>query len=443
MKMKSKQGWILNKMVGWSTAAALLASSGATASSRYSYASDEMSGDEIVNLLSDLEVEVDQNKSRRISPENFSEYQIVVDVFRASAKRPVLGKYFPEYHDATTSTFSETNAVEREKLAKKRYDRLSKFEFAIVSVDGVPTRAYLISGALEAKLQTPLKAKRPDGTVYEVVENGEIVMKETKKSTPSGNFMLTPVVVKASVMNAEGKRVKEQVPFPFLSSSSFERSSMWYGLQVTNDGILMHATPHYYQLGQRASMGCIRQSTPDAMWLWNLVTNESEGRKAMIRIHPKDSQQAVTRLRELIYDPNFIAPEVTVPEIMPVYASPNASRNMVWLVDQINMSHQKIKDYIAKMGHGDYHGAGHDWWNPRTKSHEYVPVPRCGNYDCEEVWGDPLERVAKLREGDREAELEERRKMLELGLPIPRRDSIALGMPVNPIPPKTTPVKTH
>jgi lipoprotein-anchoring transpeptidase ErfK/SrfK len=430
----------------FSAAASLLLTSEARAateyadSSEYYYVSEGMSVDEILREVQENENEVAVgNEKRRVPPEKFHEYQIVVDVFRMSKKRPVLGTYFPEYLDVTTSTFKEQDPKKREALARKRFDRLAGFEFAVVSVDGIPQRAYLISGAVDGTIQQQVKARSADGTrVFPVYVDGVPLKVESKKSTPSGNFMLSTYYGSVASKDEQGKKVTlTQVPNPFRISATHDRSSMWYGLQVTDDGILIHATPHYYQLGKPASMGCIRQSTPDAMWLWDLVTNKSEGRQAMIRIHPRGSAEAVERLREMIYDPNFVAPALQVPEVPKVYANQNAARGMVWLVDEINLSYQRIRDYIEKTGNGDYSGIGHDWWNPRTKSYEIVEFPRCGNHDCS-IWGDPRETVRKLRAADWEAHLEARRKDIAEGRPILRSDSIALKMPVGPLPVKSS-----
>jgi hypothetical protein len=401
-------------------------------------------------ILSDLEIAgVTVDKKPRIVPEGeFGNYQIVVDIFRGSKKRSVLGQYFPEYHDAATSTFAEADPVKREKLAQKRYGRLAELEFAVVSVDGIPQRAYLISGALETTFKEPVK-KLIDGKLVPVVVDGQAVMKESKKSTPANNYRLTPV-------EAWGKTpdgVSKKLPFPFVTSTTYE-SSMWYALQVTDNGIFLHATPHYYQLGRRASMGCIRESLPDAMWLWNLVVNESGGRQAMIRIHRRDSPYAIQRLRELIYDPNYIAPNLVQPYVHttpdeplstpPPLATASAPRNMVWLVDQLNLSHQRIQDFIAKIKHGDYDGKAHNWWNPRTKSYEEVAVPLCSGGDCEKVFNvDPIEKLRKQIAANYAARLEFRRKQLENGESIPRADSIALGYEVKPLLKKEPPAAQH
>jgi hypothetical protein len=424
--MKQELEKVLNKVSAASMAATILMIPGAYAGLKYDFTDgnrfEEMSG---LSLTSGKPIK------RKVEVEEFAEYQIVVDVFRASQKNPFLGAYYPEYLDAATSTFSETDPAKREELAKIRFARLTALEFAVVSVDGVPQRAYLVSGAAEKEKPKNVK-EFVGGRAVKVYVDGKPLQKLVRSMTPTGNFKLTTYLEEVRV----GGVLYKDVPHPFRVSTTQDRSTMWYGLQVTNDGILMHATPHYSELGTRASAGCIRQSTPDAMWLWNLVTNESGGRKAMIRIHPRTDGVAANRLRELFYDPNFVMPTVKPDTQPPVLASAEAPRNMAWLVDQLNMSHQRIADFIKyKTKRGEYYGMGHDWWNPRTKSYEPVEFPRCGDHDCS-VWGDQPERVRQLKKMDEEANLEARRKDIAEGRAVLRSDSVALGYEVKPLPVK-------
>lgn len=373
---------------------------------------------ELVLSGSDKE-EVERAGLREVHPDDFGKYQIVVDIFRSSPTKRMLGDYLPEYHDTLTASFEEKNEKALEKLANKRFQNLSNSEFAVVSIDGVPTRAYLISGALESTIN---QAVKENGIQKVDPLTGEAVTKVSKKTTPPGNYLLTPVILKTKTPGQTGKSSAQNFPFPFLSSSTYERSSMFWGLWIFG-GYFIHQTPHYGQLGSPASMGCLRQSSPDAMWLWNLVTNENGGRMAMIRIHKMNTQAAYERVRELVYDPNYS------PQVQALQAATSSSpRDLFWLIASVNASLQNIKDFMKKTGSPEFEGVSHGGWNTESKEFNASEAPLCAGYDCIQVWGDPIQKIAKLKTKDEEARLKARFEDVQRGLPIPRQDSIKLKL---------------
>jgi len=159
----------------------------------------------------------------------------------------------------------------------------------------------------------------------------------------------------------------------------------------------MHSTPHTSQLGRPASMGCVRQSFPDAMELFDLVANRSEGRRAMIRIHKMHSLDAYTRLREIFYDANYAPTDPKyklTPEAIARAALPNSRVGLKWLVSELNTSFRRIRDYVSVYG-GEHSRVGFAWVDPVKKKAPAPNYPLCGGYDCFRVWGDPLKKRAR------------------------------------------------
>lgn len=406
----------MRKALPWLTVFSLIAGSFPAEAPAVSaidvYDGDEASPEEIAAGLrpflegADLEA-LENPNSRVVLPSEFAKYQIVVDIFRQSARRPVLGKYDASYLDATTSTFTEADPEKRKALSKTRFGNLANSEFAIITVDGTPFKAQLISGALEAEINQPVKV---DGVKQYDPLTGKVVTKRSRKTTPNGNFKLTAVSLKTRVKGADGKPSAPQtLPFPFLSSTTYDRSAMYWGLSIYG-GYFFHSTPHTGQLGRPASMGCVRQSFPDAMELWDFVANRSQGRLAMIRIHKMHSLEAYTRLREIVYDPRYMPSDPAnqlTPEQLNQTALPNSSRDLNWLVGQLNVNYQRVRDYAAKYG-SDHNGVGYSWIDPTTKKAAAPVFPLCGGFDCFKVWGDPLKQRARDLRADAEREAQAR-----------------------------------
>ncbi len=372
-------------------------------------------------------------QSRVIPPSDFGQYRLSVDIFRRSTKRPVLGSWNDDYVDPTNSTF--TSKVEKTRLAqgKKRFAALAGLEFAVVSIDGVPVKAHIISGAREAEVNLPVRENGRDKLEIARDEvTGEVlldpttgrpvvrkVMKLSKKTTPNGAFKISPRYGWKVPYGMPAKSSKVKMVDPFPLSSAYELSTMYWGLEIFG-GYLIHSTPHYGELGRPASMGCIRQSYPDAMELFDMVTNQFGG-VGMIRIHKMDSVAAYNRLRELVYDPTYepvyTASQLADPATMPVYASASAPRDMKWLVERLNNNFQNLKDFIRYNRSGEYTDYGHTWLNPVTKQPEEPVFPKCGDYDCFVEYGNPTQRrwekVQKKREADAQIEEAETQRLLQ------------------------------
>ncbi len=63
-----------------------------------------------------------------------------------------------------------------------------------------------------------------------------------------------------------------QKPWPWRVSKSYYDSPMYWALHIKG-GYFIHSSPHYGNLGKPASMGCIRESIPDAMEVFDTVAN--------------------------------------------------------------------------------------------------------------------------------------------------------------------------
>lgn len=184
---------------------------------------------------------------RVVLPANFGDFPLVVDIFRASSKLPPLGEYKSEY-----DTVIYNQSV---------FDYLAKREFAVISLRGLPQRAYLVSAGIEKKVKRVLR------------------------STPPGVYRLDPIMKVVDGMST---------PFPWLKPVTAPSTLMYWGLWIYG-GYFMHSTTHYSEIGRAASMGSIRQTFPDAMALYSDVAKYP----AMIRIHAVNSKSAFARLRAL------------------------------------------------------------------------------------------------------------------------------------------------
>jgi hypothetical protein len=173
---------------------------------------------------------------------------------------------------------------------------------------------------------------------------------------------------------------------------------MFWGLNVVG-GVLIHATPHYGELGRPASMGCIRQSLPDAMELFDLVANRHEGRKAAIQVHAMGSTGAVKRLRQLVYDPDYVPASGD----QTLYANSTSARQITWVIDQLIQNEKNIKSVIKKRKTSEIYSGGHAWLDPTTQAEIPAVYPMCGPVDCVKTWGEPLKiykrRKAQLATG--------------------------------------------
>jgi lipoprotein-anchoring transpeptidase ErfK/SrfK len=345
----------------------------------------------------------DNPGDRLITPDHFGEYKIVVDVFRQSAKRPVLGKFESNYVDATTGPSKENNPKFRARSAKARFEKLANTEFLVVSeVDDRgfvhPIKANLISGAIES----PLVEEIRKGDELQYGPDKKVLTQKNMISTPNGNFKLSVVQHAHYLKSRDGTMTKDgDFDWPFRTSSRYGRSAMFWGLSIFG-GYMIHSTPHTSQLGRPASMGCIRQSFPDAMELWDLLENHSEGRKAMVRIHKMHSLEAYTRLREIVYDPTYDGsdPAFKLTDLQrQQIAIPSTGYDLKWLVGQLNLNFNRLHTYMSKYGNV-HKGVGFAWVDPVKKVSPKPVFPMCKDKDCFAFWGDPLKQQALDQKND-------------------------------------------
>lgn len=190
-------------------------------------------------------------------------------------------------------------------------------EFLVVSVDGMVQFARAVSTATKKLVKDKVTGKM------------------VHKKTIEGTFPLTYL------------KLRNQ-PWPWKTSTTYDNSPMYWGMNVKG-GYYLHSTPHYYQLGTPASMGCVRLSFPTAMELFDLVVNVAEG-NAKVTIHP--GSNAKKRLEELKLDSG-------------------------WLNDQIASD---IEDALA-VSKKDYKGYGH------ARRNQELKWPMCQTVDCFDYFG--------------------------------------------------------
>ncbi|MBS1963282.1 MAG: L,D-transpeptidase, partial [Bdellovibrionales bacterium] len=272
--------------------------------------------------------------SRELGPKDFARYSLVVDVFRRSTSKPVLGAFDPRYVDLLLPADGDS-PDSRLARAKTEFADLARREFAVVSVDGKVRKAQIVSGALEG-----------------YAEGGY-------RRTPPGAYKLDILRYAKKVPDGSGGTRVADVDYPWLRSQSYGNSIMYWGLWIFG-GYFIHSTTHYGLLGSPASMGCIRQSYPDAMELFKL----RQTHLGMIRIHPIGSQQAYDRLREL--------------------ASPD------WALLQLAENRRRIDEYVDYAGKTEISVPGHAWIDPTTGRPGTVDWPDCGPVDCFTIWGRKL-----------------------------------------------------
>lgn len=320
-------------------------------------------------------------KTRVVAPDRFKDFAVNVDVFRRSKSRPVLGEFRDEYAAVLVPNAEGMTEEARITEAKKRFENLSRREFAVASLHGVPFKAYIISAGLEKRV--PVDAKDAEGnTIYD--ETGRKMTRMSMKTTPPGNYRLDPIPYLKKVRAADGTVATVPVAYPWIRSKTYHNSQMYWGLWIKG-GYFIHSTPHYGELGIPASMGCIRQSFPDAQELFKLIVEQNL--PGMIRIHPVGAKKAVSRLREIIVDLSFEAPADA-----PVMEAPiDPSKDMSWVLSQLQSNHQNIRDSIGYYGR-ELNIFGHDWIDGETRKPIATTWPTCGDIggsaiDCFKVWG--------------------------------------------------------
>ncbi len=309
--------------------------------------------------------------TRVVPRENFKDFRVNVDIFRKSTKRPVLGEFRDEYIDILAPASDGGSDDERRTAAERAFKILAGKEFSLLSIDGVPTKAYIISGAIEANVNVTATDK--NGKAIRDPETHRIVTRKSMKSTPPGNYRLDPLVKERSVTNGNGFYKTADLAYPWIRSSKYGNSQMFWGLWIKG-GYFIHSTPHYGELGRPASMGCIRQSFPDAMDLFKLLVEENMS--GMIRIQRMGSKAAVSRLREAIVDSEYEAPADA-----PLYESPkDPAKDMSWVVAQLRESAAKI-DQTKKYYGSEIEILGHAWIDEVTAKPASTVWPSCGAID--------------------------------------------------------------
>jgi lipoprotein-anchoring transpeptidase ErfK/SrfK len=187
------------------------------------------------------------------------------------------------------------------------------YEFALLTVDGVLSKVFVISTGAPGKY------------------------------TIEGSYS-----IKIPTRPGTGGRAAKA--FPWWRSSKYANSPMFWGLQIRG-GYFTHSTPHYGELGRRASMGCVRMTFPGAMELWDEVVNRVDG-SAVIHIYGPGSAAARSALAAKGFD-------------------------SAWLVQQIETD---LGDAHA-ITRGDYEGVGH------ARRGQTLVFPSCDGVDCFEYFG--------------------------------------------------------
>jgi len=319
-------------------------------------------------------------QTRVVAPENFGDFRVNLDIFRKSKKRRVLGEFREEYVATLVPNADGMSDEARTVEAKKRFENLAGREFAVASLDGKPFKAYIVSGGIEQKVA--VVRKDAEGHVL-YNANGTPQTRSSMKSTPPGNYRLDALAYEKKLKSADGSFKKVPVAFPWIRSRTYNNSQMYWGLWIKG-GYFIHSTPHYNELGRPASMGCIRQSFPDAQELFKLIVEENL--PGMIRIHPIGAQAPVSRLREIVVDLPYIAPENA-----PINQSPlDPSKDMSWLLGQLQTSYQNIRDSVKYYGK-DVNIVGHAWIDEITRRPSAPTWPSCGDLsgspiDCFKTW---------------------------------------------------------
>lgn len=316
-------------------------------------------------------------KIRVVAPDRFKEFPVNVDIFRRSKSRPVLGEFRDEYTSTLVPNSDGMSDDSRTLEARKRFENLSRREFAVASLNGVPFKAYIVSAALERKI--PVIAKDAEGNPILNPTTGQKMTRMSMKTTPPGNYRLDAIPYEKNLRLADGTRAKVPVAYPWIRSKTYGNSQMYWGLWIKG-GYFIHSTPHYGELGAPASMGCIRQSFPDAQELFKLIVEKNL--PGMIRIHPVGAKRAVSRLREIIVDLGYEEPVEEAPL--------DPSKDMNWVLAQLQSNQQNIRDAIGYYGK-EVNIFGHEWIDAETKLPGATTWPSCGDLagspiDCFKTW---------------------------------------------------------
>lgn len=319
----------------------------------------------------------DMPQTRVIRPENYKDFPLVVDVFRRSYKKPVLGEFRDEYILALVPNADTMTEEQARTLAKKRFADLAQKEFAIVSMNGVPVKANIISTGLEQYVEQIVKDA--DGNPVIDPATGRPVTKKSFKTTPPGAYRLDAFAYTKKIKAEDGTVERKLVANPWLRSRTYGNSQMFWGLWIKG-GYLIHSTPHYGELGRPASMGCIRQSFPDAMELFTHLVEENMS--AMIRIHKLGSSAAVARARELVFDVGYTPEAGSLPPM-------DITKDMNWLLTQLAVNWTRIRATVGYYGK-EVEILGHAWIDATTGKPTPTYWPMCGlkdsGVDCFKPW---------------------------------------------------------
>ena len=182
------------------------------------------------------------------------------------------------------------------------------------------------------------------------------------KPTIEGSFPLTAMKLSGYGTRLHPER-KAPKPYPFVTSSKYANSPMYWGVQV-HEGYWVHSTPHYGFLGGPASMGCVRTSYPTAMEIFDLVVNKVDG-SAKTVIYGSDTVAKRTV--------QHMALDRVLKQV-----------NLQWITEQVESD---LADALAlfsdklKPEQKDYKGYGHA---RRGKTLEF---PKCADVDCFDYFG--------------------------------------------------------
>jgi hypothetical protein len=306
-------------------------------------------------------------QTRVVPPSKYADYRLHVEIFRKSSSNPVLGAFQESYVDALVLDADGTMTPEQRLAeAKKRFKSLASKEFAVETIDGVPTKAHIISAGVEASLLLPVIG--PDGKPMKDPVTGEIIKRRQFKTTPPGAYRLDPLAYELK-LGANGKRRRELVAQPWIRSRKYENSQMFWALWIKG-GYFIHSSPYYAQLGQPASKGCIRQTFPDAMELFSHLVQENMS--GMILIQKAGTRAAVARLQEVL-------------------ASGPSPKDMHWLLGELQKSSDRIRETVKYYRTGDIEIKGHSWLDATLGKPAPTLWPLCGlegsGIDCFKAWG--------------------------------------------------------
>lgn len=182
------------------------------------------------------------------------------------------------------------------------------------------------------------------------------------------------------------------LPSPWKRSNTYGNSPMFWGLNI-NGGFWIHSTPHYGQLGEPASMGCVRTSHPTSMEIWDQAVNECGGKTVKINIYKEGTQAALdafNKLKALPLDPYAEKKLKQAAADNQKLEKPALPGN-----EQFAMLIERDLADAHAVTTGDYDGNGHrrvhtdrifkrfKWTKGQTEEPYY---PKCGEKDCYEAF---------------------------------------------------------